>query len=1136
MKKLTQSLFALILTFCMAFANLPVTVMAEGTQAEGSGTGKTYYVSNDGNDSNDGLSEQTAWATLEKVNSTTFEPGDSILLKRGNQWNGQLWPKGSGTEGNYITLGAYGTGNRPIINGNGTGAAVLEAEKDKKDNPTNTQFVSGAVMLVDQEYWIIEGLEVTNLDKDYVSNKHGILVLNTCTTTESTEDSANILKGIRIRDCYVHDVDTLDIEDWDTPYQNYGTGDRHSNTQKMTGGITVLTWNAELDGQYINGKLKSKPRVGRTGGIHDVIIENNHVERVSKEGIRNKGTQLTASGSDAGYPKKNKDVIIRNNYIEKVFGDAIVLSEVVSGGLVEHNVVNGHTYSSSANYAGVWNHYSNDAVVQYNEVFNGNSAPTGGDGEAFDIDNSCYANIFQYNYSHNNAGGFILFMQSQWDSILRYNISANDAHKPQQQTLFYHTATNNNKRPKIYNNTFYIGKDTQVESLIYQSNASMDFQNNIVLAHGTLEKFAGTTLADSSVVRNNVIYPASIAYNSGLTEAQLAPENKNIFVEPKLVNVSKESTRQDDTLAFTVNKEKNPETFTNKEILRQRVAKYKLSNQSPQELKTGGVPVLDAGLGSGSFSGEANYPAPPTEDIFGSPVSHEVGSIVSIGAHQWVDAEENADYIAPDNVEVEKVEISKTTLKLATGDTETLTASAIGKNTADETLSDTSVTFTSSNKDVASVDGNGKVTALAKGTTVITATSNRDNTKKAECTVEVIVKELEAFTPNEITSYKGVYPTLPAEITVVYNTGAKEKVKVTWNDVPESDYIDTPVGESYTVKGTTTIGLSPEIKVNQVEKGEITKLVTTTTVDNYSQGGGTTDVNKLRVKGGTGSYSRQGYVKFNLDSIGFNKEEMKDAAIRLYIAGIDFASNYKSSKFNVYVLDDENSRNFTDDTGTTAFAEIPATIKVVDGMEVNYAASSKEDNSNVPEYIDVYVGDALKYADSENNITFKITCEEPPTTTNIDNSGIEFYSRNYDSGSKAPKLFVTNNYVISASNPTGSITTQKGVQPTDLPKTVTVEYKSMNENNILTSLERKVTWDTATEEQLSKVGTFMLNGTVEGTDLKVQIKIVVTGDASDNLQYSVDEANKVLNESNPPVGKLIKSIADLSKAIKEYNE
>lgn len=78
----------------------------------------TYYVSNSGNDNADGLSDSNAWATISKVNSTSFSPGDQILFERGDSWhNAQLDVSSSGTIGNPITYGAYGSGAKPEILG-----------------------------------------------------------------------------------------------------------------------------------------------------------------------------------------------------------------------------------------------------------------------------------------------------------------------------------------------------------------------------------------------------------------------------------------------------------------------------------------------------------------------------------------------------------------------------------------------------------------------------------------------------------------------------------------------------------------------------------------------------------------------------------------------------------------------------------------------------------------------------------------------------------------------------------------------------------------------------------------------------------------------------------------------------------
>ncbi len=116
--------------------------------------GVTYYVdSKAGDDGNAGTSAEKAWQSLEKVNATTFLPGDAILLKNGAMWEGQLWPKGSGTEGRPIRVGMYGGGVKPLIRGKGA--------------------VEDAVLLKNQEYWEIADLEVIN-DESTVQPRRGV--------------------------------------------------------------------------------------------------------------------------------------------------------------------------------------------------------------------------------------------------------------------------------------------------------------------------------------------------------------------------------------------------------------------------------------------------------------------------------------------------------------------------------------------------------------------------------------------------------------------------------------------------------------------------------------------------------------------------------------------------------------------------------------------------------------------------------------------------------------------------------------------------------------------------------------------------------------------------------------------------
>ena len=69
--------------------------------------GTTYYVSNDGNDENDGKTPETSWKTIDRVNKEAFMPGDGVRFKRGNLFRGTILSQ------NGVTYCAYGEGEKP---------------------------------------------------------------------------------------------------------------------------------------------------------------------------------------------------------------------------------------------------------------------------------------------------------------------------------------------------------------------------------------------------------------------------------------------------------------------------------------------------------------------------------------------------------------------------------------------------------------------------------------------------------------------------------------------------------------------------------------------------------------------------------------------------------------------------------------------------------------------------------------------------------------------------------------------------------------------------------------------------------------------------------------------------------------
>lgn len=315
---------------------------------------------------------------------------------------------------------------------------------------------SAAVLIKDQSYWEINNLEVTNTQPENgAAVLRGIYIVGT-----SPKD---LWHHVYVRNCYVHDVNSI----------GYG----QPGYSKMSGGILY----------EIN--------------IQDALVEGNRVSNVSVEGIRN-SSPLTTS-----------HFIIRNNVVENVYGDGIVLHGSSGGSLIEYNRVHRVCMSDAANYAAVWTYASRHTLIQYNEI-SGTVAGGPNDGEVFDADIDTDGDVFQYNYSHDNTRGFMLFMSSAKNIVVRYNINRNDAQGASRHgghRLFYQDGRVGSITNRIYNNTFYEGG---LDAVFYQAK-NVSFDNNILYSTGTVKQFSTTPLSAASSFESNLFYPASMTAQNG---------------------------------------------------------------------------------------------------------------------------------------------------------------------------------------------------------------------------------------------------------------------------------------------------------------------------------------------------------------------------------------------------------------------------------------------------------------------------------------------------------------------------------------------------------------------------------------------------------------------------------------------
>lgn len=77
---------------------------------------ETFFVSNSGNDSNNGLTQTTAWATPGKVNSSSFNSGDTVAFNGGQAFSGSISLTQTNAPAN-LTITSYGAGQATISSG-----------------------------------------------------------------------------------------------------------------------------------------------------------------------------------------------------------------------------------------------------------------------------------------------------------------------------------------------------------------------------------------------------------------------------------------------------------------------------------------------------------------------------------------------------------------------------------------------------------------------------------------------------------------------------------------------------------------------------------------------------------------------------------------------------------------------------------------------------------------------------------------------------------------------------------------------------------------------------------------------------------------------------------------------------------
>lgn len=467
--------------------------------------GRDFYLdASRGNDHNPGTSSTRAWKSLAKASAFTFRPGDRLLLKGGETWSdAQLWPKGSGTERKPIVLDAYGDERKPLPHIATNGHVPDPFTADGTKNP-QTVGLTGAVNLRNQEYWSIAHLQVSNDDDIATDITTGRYVRDGISVSINadlfTPGQNTVMRGITIRNIYAHDLDGPST--WQKIYY---------------AGIDFQIFGAKQYGAYA------------AGGYHfeDIRIEHNSFSHVELNAIQfgfnwwgdQQGQADTAGRWHEGWEQLwlrtrnlyNRDVSIRHNYAESV-GQGAYQFAGTKNLTAEYNEANGWLQRYDNVSAGLYLWAGADSVMRYNEVYGG--PPAQFDATAWDLEYTNFDVTYEYNYSHDNQGGWMSYMGNSSNSIARYNLSVND-----NGVLWKNMLSVNYSPTYVLNNVFvYDGSklnafhDEVLKDRVYFANNVFENTSTTTPTTWTLKPGA----LDNGVFTNNAFHEASGSYPASM--------------------------------------------------------------------------------------------------------------------------------------------------------------------------------------------------------------------------------------------------------------------------------------------------------------------------------------------------------------------------------------------------------------------------------------------------------------------------------------------------------------------------------------------------------------------------------------------------------------------------------------------
>lgn len=327
-------------------------------------TGRTFYVSAEGDDANDGLSEQAPLRSIDAVNALELRPGDSVRFRGGDTFEGSISMSGlKGEADNPITFCGY----------------------DDEQEPAHIKGGANAVRFTFASNVVVRDLKIEGSSPDY---------------GQPGAAGGDVLS-----------------------FNYNATEERFENIYIVNNEVFSNSYENRLFGISINLSADRETDIPERVLSH-VVISGNTVHTTGRTGIHSGGWFAQETGNqNACRVTDFYDISVDGNHVYDMGHIGIYLGGVTNSRITRNLVHDTGLYSTAAlleGECGIMAISADTMDIMYNVTYNNFDASMNYDSMGIDIDwNTNNINV-QYNHTYDCLGSGIATMANQ-NSFIRNN-------------------------------------------------------------------------------------------------------------------------------------------------------------------------------------------------------------------------------------------------------------------------------------------------------------------------------------------------------------------------------------------------------------------------------------------------------------------------------------------------------------------------------------------------------------------------------------------------------------------------------------------------------------------------------------------------------------------------------------------